>query len=512
MIVFGGRTPGATNSGGRYEPATDNWSPTTTVGAPSARFDHTAIWTGSEMVIWGGSGTGYVNTGARYDPVADSWTAMTTTAAPEVRSHHTALLTGDEMIVWGGINLGGYLDTGARYDITADTWDELSVVAAPTGRYRHTSVLGGDLMIVWGGFDGFEDVNTGGRYDLTTDTWAPTSLAPDVPVEREDHTAVWTGTEMIVWGGAGIQVYDSGSRYDPVADTWTALPDLDAPPHRRWHTAVWSEGEMIVWGGVGGGTSGGRYLPLTDAWSATSEGANVPDGRRYHSAVWIAPANEQMIVWGGVTTTHSNTGGLYCADCPDATWYLDFDLDGFGDPNVSQPSCIEPPGYLLDSSDCDDGSAVVHPVAPQICDGLNNDCDDPSWPGLAGTNEFDNDGDSFSTCGGDCDDADPQSWQLPGAARDLILGSDKQMLSWSLPLMPGGSALTYDTIRADSPLGFDVAGTCVTTADPATASSDSSAPVVDAVFYYLIRAETGCGSGPVGNATDGTPREAVSCP
>jgi hypothetical protein len=32
----------------------DTWTATSTDGAPSARRNHTAVWTGSEMIIWGG--------------------------------------------------------------------------------------------------------------------------------------------------------------------------------------------------------------------------------------------------------------------------------------------------------------------------------------------------------------------------------------------------------------------------------------------------------------------------
>src|SRR5882724_7240435 len=50
----------------------DTWTATSTTDAPSPRFVHTAVWTGTEMIIWGGwDGTNYFNTGGRYNPSTD---------------------------------------------------------------------------------------------------------------------------------------------------------------------------------------------------------------------------------------------------------------------------------------------------------------------------------------------------------------------------------------------------------------------------------------------------------
>ena len=58
MIVWGGTGGGGLNTGGRYNPTSNSWTAVTTTGAPAARYRHTAVWTGSEMIIWGGSGSG----------------------------------------------------------------------------------------------------------------------------------------------------------------------------------------------------------------------------------------------------------------------------------------------------------------------------------------------------------------------------------------------------------------------------------------------------------------------
>jgi hypothetical protein len=59
------------------------------------------------------------------------------------------------------------------------------------------------------------------------------------------------------------------------------------------------------------------------------------------------------------------------------------------------------------SEDCDDNNASTWPGAPEICDGVDNDCDE-----VVPDDEVDEDGDLFLACA-DCDDGDVESY--PGA-------------------------------------------------------------------------------------------------
>ena len=92
------------------------------VGAPSGRYDHTVVWTGTEFIVWGGRGDwqspiGYpaLDTGGRYDLGTDTWTPTSMVAVPPGRENHVVVWTGNEMIVWGGVDCGTALDTGGRY-------------------------------------------------------------------------------------------------------------------------------------------------------------------------------------------------------------------------------------------------------------------------------------------------------------------------------------------------------------------------------------------------------------
>jgi hypothetical protein len=258
----------------------DTWTATTTANAPLGRAGHTAVWTGSEMIVWGGYGgrtNGELNAGGRYNPSTDTWTPTSTANAPTGRGYHTAVWTGSEMIVWGGFDGHRYLTIGGRYNPSTDSWRATSGINAPDGRADDTAVWTGGEMIVWGGLD---DENTGGRYNPTTNSWTATSTA-NAPSARRYHTAVWTGGEMIVWGGYVRHVGDvkNGGRYNPITDHWTGTSTINAPSGREVYTAVWTGSEMIVWGGNPGfKDTGGRYCAAVSQLGNISTRAFVQTG------------------------------------------------------------------------------------------------------------------------------------------------------------------------------------------------------------------------------------------
>src|SRR5690606_21750567 len=142
----------------------------TSVGAPSRRERHTAVWTGSEMIVWGGIGdpvgfSALLGDGARYDPVTDTWSPMSSLGAPTPRVWHTAIWTGSHMIVWGGQDDSLATDDGAMYDPETDTWTTLESVGAPSRRELHAAVWSGSEMIVWGGrLNDSTRLSSGGRF------------------------------------------------------------------------------------------------------------------------------------------------------------------------------------------------------------------------------------------------------------------------------------------------------------------------------------------------------------
>ena len=79
------------------------------------------------------------------------------------------------------------------------------------------------------------------------------------------------------------------------------------------------------------------------------------------------------------------------------TWYADTDNDTFGDLANSTLACLAPLGYTSNSDDCDDNDDDTYPGAAELCNGVDDDCDN-AIDELAVDAETwynDNDGDGF---------------------------------------------------------------------------------------------------------------------
>jgi hypothetical protein len=322
MIVWGGWNDvgGYITTGGVYSPTgAVSWT-AIAVPAIGGRIEHSAIWTGSEMLIWGGkiyddinSKFIYYNDGGKYDPLS-GWTTIASTVSPISLSAHAAIWTGDwmiisggyndttkktlaafspavndwvyylpdlstarrwhtsvwtgsgteswrhQVIVWGGENTGP-ITAGEALDMETMLRHSLPITNQPSARFKHTSVWTGSKMIIWGGTDGITYLNTGGIYDLPTNSWQPISTI-NAPTGRVDHTAIWTGSKMIVWGGGGAAGFNDGGMYDPTTNTWTPLSTINSPTPRGTHVTAWTGTEMLIWGGWDGQSifkTGGRY-------------------------------------------------------------------------------------------------------------------------------------------------------------------------------------------------------------------------------------------------------------
>jgi hypothetical protein len=351
VVIFGGtdylQPWNLSSDAWRYRTASDSWEKISR-GTPRARYHHTAVWTGSEMIIWGGfagdlqspdgesrgdggrlnlterswkpvvphlpggigesrgvwTGSGLIvavgNEGASasdslgyFKPDERSWKPFSPIFG---RRGHSLIWTGSEVIFWGGANGFGYSNEG--YTLTAIGRISRFISAfggAPRARAYHSTVWTGTEMIIWGGFSGTGPRSDGARYLPSSNSWTKIQTN-NAPQARGNHTAVWTGESMIVWGGDANGILPGrGGVYHPQDDSWETLY---GPPSTTVHSAVWTGAEMLIWGGSTGGIpqrSGHAFRPGSRSWRSISLDS-APSPRVGHSAVWTG---SEMIIWGG---------------------------------------------------------------------------------------------------------------------------------------------------------------------------------------------------------------------
>jgi hypothetical protein len=143
-------------------------------------------------------------------------------------------------------------------------------------------------------------------------------------------------------------------------------------------------------------------------------------------AAWGAAGSDCDDLAAGINPGAAEACNTLDDDC-DGDVDEDFDGDGDGAFDGDDPACATNYG---DAVDCDDDDPNVSPLAPELCNGLDDDCE-----GSIPEEETDEDGDGYVDCespeadhvgspagGGDCDDADPDSW--PGAP-EVCDGADQ---------------------------------------------------------------------------------------
>ncbi len=136
--------------------------------------------------------------------------------------------------------------------------------------------------------------------------------------------------------------------------------------------------------------------PLFSTLACTAPGGTVPDDTDCDDgAPGVNPDGVEAC-----NGADDDCDGL--ADEDDAidavVWYADADNDGYGNPNQTVTACLQPTGFLPDSSDCDDTSNQSFPGAIEQCDSRDNDCDGTVDDNVSATTWFaDNDGDGFGT-------------------------------------------------------------------------------------------------------------------
>src|SRR6185295_5069801 len=106
----------------------------------------------------------------------------------------------------------------------------------------------------------------------------------------------------------------------------------------------------------------------------------------------------------------------------------DGDGDGFGVTSDVIYSCSQPDGYVFEPGDCDDNNAAVNPLASEVCNGYDDNCDGAADNDAVDVSTWyaDSDNDGYGDAGvaqlacdqptgyvnnsDDCDDVNPNAY------------------------------------------------------------------------------------------------------
>lgn len=84
----------------------------------------------------------------------------------------------------------------------------------------------------------------------------------------------------------------------------------------------------------------------------------------------------------------NNCDGQTDENFPLFTYHLDMKGDGFGGVNSMTSGDSLTPGYSTNPQDCNDGDSLIHPLASEVCDSIDNNCNGIHNEGLPSITYF----------------------------------------------------------------------------------------------------------------------------
>ncbi|MBK8700814.1 MAG: hypothetical protein IPN29_15230 [Saprospiraceae bacterium] len=350
-IILPGPDTISADGGVSYNPGTNLWSDIP-VGGPRVH-QHTAVWTGTELMIIGGrlDESGYVFTNADhlYYPTTLQWNNAHTPALASslfyTDSETRALLSDGKLfffkyIDWDAVQRKKlfikYFDVNTRQWISYttpykhqnnaglccpvkqtsetlfftsgnNTCSHASGYAHELGTttpiyimpswnanvfYTAQHVQNGNYVLVFG------ELGAAWRYQVTQNRWIRTN-ATGLPTNRTGQVMESISSDrFFVWGGKnGPTYYDNGAIYNASTNTWVSTAGSGAPTARELAQSAFGADKIMIWGGNNGGTihNGKIYNLLTDTWSSVS--------------ATNAPATSGVLEWVGDKFMHVSTAG-----------------------------------------------------------------------------------------------------------------------------------------------------------------------------------------------------------
>ena len=100
---------------------------------------------------------------------------------------------------------------------------------------------------------------------------------------------------------------------------------------------------------------------------------------------------------------------------PGTSFFYDGDGDSYGRNNEFTSACTAPAGFTVNNNDCNDANPSIHPGATELCNSIDDDCDNSVDEGFTlQTLYFDNDSDGYGSPPSQTFCTAPEHWVTTG--------------------------------------------------------------------------------------------------
>jgi uncharacterized repeat protein (TIGR03803 family) len=186
----------------------------------------------------------------------------------------------------------------------------------------------------------------------------------------------------------GTADYGTIFTFDPLTNTHIKLQDFNGTngAYPRWSALV--ELPSTYFKDADGDGYGDAAIMLSDTSKITGFVKNNTDCNDKNAMIFPGAKEE----CNGID---DNCDGVIDEGLSATTFYKDADGDGFGTAKDSVKACASPLGYVSNKVDCDDTKASINPAAPEVCNGIDDNCDGRIDEGVMTIFYRDYDGDGF---------------------------------------------------------------------------------------------------------------------
>jgi hypothetical protein len=315
VLIAGGGAPEDAAKAELYDPATESFSPTSSM--TTGRYGATAtVLTSGRVLIAGGWSEDPNNpvlaSAEIYDPASGEFAPGGSMATPRAGQTATLLSDGRVLIVGGQIESDNRFSALATAELYDPTTGRFSATGSMTvARFNHTATLlpNGRVLIAGGGGppgigNSPSPVSSPGLasaelYDPASGTFTATGSMSGA---RYWHTATLlsSGRVLIAGGGDGTHPLASAELYDPATAVFASTGSMAAARYLQTATQL-ANGLVLVAGGYADGIGSLASAELYDPATATFRPAGSMTETRFEDTATLLNNGRVLIVAGGST-------------------------------------------------------------------------------------------------------------------------------------------------------------------------------------------------------------------